>query len=273
MKPGIYYDLSNEDYHAAPGISVSGLKAILRSPAHFKSAEHQSTRAMEIGSAIHCAALEPERFAEMYHCADVIDRRAALYKRLADQYGGEYVLTNNESALVSGMSQALRNHIEWPYIGKDFQPEVSIFAVEPTYGLLVKCRFDAVSILRGCAIDLKKTQDARRDAFSRAIFNYQYHMQDAWYRKVFELATGYALDDFRFFAVEEKKPHGVMAYSIGEESRMIGAALCEDALAIYAECLESDSWPCYGDAPTEDIDIPGWALNEYENEIVGEIEE
>ena len=66
MKPGIYPDLPNEEYHRCDGVSNSMLSDMARSPAHFQAArrrQREETPAMAIGTAIHCAVLEPERFA------------------------------------------------------------------------------------------------------------------------------------------------------------------------------------------------------------------
>lgn len=76
MKPGVYDNISNDDYHGGPGTSKSGLDIIHRSPMHFKAArdaraandnEPQApTIAQSIGSAFHCIVLEPELFAKTY---------------------------------------------------------------------------------------------------------------------------------------------------------------------------------------------------------------
>ena len=68
-------DLSNRDYHAHPAISKSGLDLISRSPAHYRyRAPKEPSRAMEIGTAIHTALLEPDRYAAEY----VIDRKSVV---------------------------------------------------------------------------------------------------------------------------------------------------------------------------------------------------
>ncbi len=66
MKPGIYDSLPEKDYHAGAGLSASTLVEMARSPAHCKAKMdglvEKRSRALEIGTALHCAVLEPERF-------------------------------------------------------------------------------------------------------------------------------------------------------------------------------------------------------------------
>lgn len=71
MQPGVYPDLSNEEYHGGPGISKSGLDLIHRSPLHYRAAktaanDNQPTAAQAIGTAFHSLLLEPESFAQLY---------------------------------------------------------------------------------------------------------------------------------------------------------------------------------------------------------------
>ena len=67
MKPGIYYDISNEDYHKGAGISKSGLDLIAKSPAHYKAVidgitVREPTKAQSLGTAFHELLLEPDLF-------------------------------------------------------------------------------------------------------------------------------------------------------------------------------------------------------------------
>src|SRR5690625_4787601 len=82
--PCFIANMPNSVYHSTPeGISSSGLKQMLRSPAHYKfQASTPPTRAMEIGTSIHTALLEPDRFAHEYVLLrDVKDRRSSEYKQ------------------------------------------------------------------------------------------------------------------------------------------------------------------------------------------------
>jgi exodeoxyribonuclease VIII len=71
MQPGVYPNLTNEEYHGGPGISKSGLDLIHRSPLHYRAAktaanDNEPTAAQAIGTAFHSLLLEPESFAQLY---------------------------------------------------------------------------------------------------------------------------------------------------------------------------------------------------------------
>lgn len=72
MKPGIYDNISNADYHGGPGVSNSGLSLIRKSPLHFRAKQlaandnHESTAAQALGTAFHALMLEPHLFAQEY---------------------------------------------------------------------------------------------------------------------------------------------------------------------------------------------------------------
>ena len=267
MKPGIYTadQLSNEEYHAADGISKSGLDLILRSPAHYRFSEkREATRAMEIGTALHCSILEPERFAADYMLLrEVTDRRASAYKEACKVWSAERVLTGSEADKVAGMQESVLAH---PVLGRFVKAqgrcELSVFAVDPETGVLVKCRFDKLLDAK-LAIDVKKTQDLRD--FGKSVANYGYHMQAAFYSDVWQWATGETLEGFMFAAVEESMPHASAMITLDDEAMDIGRMEYRKALNTYAECLERDEWNgIYQElAP---VQLPSWYINQFENE-------
>lgn len=274
MKPGIYTSdqLSNEAYHAAPGISKSGLDLIARSPAHYAyAAPRTATRAMEIGTALHCAILEPERFATDYMLIrEVTDRRASAYKEACKVWAAENVLTGTEADCVAGMQESVRSNRHLAeYLVAPGQCELSVFAIDPETGVLVKCRFDKLMSTGTdlfndrVAVDLKKTQDIRD--FGKSVANYGYHIQAAFYSDVFEWATGEKLAGFVFAAVEELIPHASAPFVLDDEALDIGRMLYRKALNEYAECLEADDWPGIAGEP-ETIQLPSWYVNQFENE-------
>jgi exodeoxyribonuclease VIII len=273
MRHGIFTSdqLSNDDYHRSDGISKSGLDLILRSPAHYRFAEkREATRAMEIGTALHCAILEPERFASEYMLLrNCTDRRASEYKEAVKVWGAERVLTGAEAARVAGMQESVRNNPHLSMLAEPGRCELSVFATDPETGIVVRCRFDKLTD-DGLAIDLKKTQDIRD--FAKSVANYGYHMQAAFYSDVWEWATGGPLAGFVFAAVEEQMPHASAPITLDAEALDIGRMLYRRALNEYAECLNTGEWPGIAMPPAE-LQLPGWYINQFEIDAEVQIDE
>lgn len=91
MKPGIYDHLPEMDYHQGEGLSASTLVEMGRSPAHCKAKldglREKRTRALDLGQALHCAVLEPERFPSAYKLApNPLDEQYADVVSVADTH-------------------------------------------------------------------------------------------------------------------------------------------------------------------------------------------
>jgi exodeoxyribonuclease VIII len=261
--------MPNAAYHAHDSISKSSLDSILRSPAHFKYRRFvEPTRAMEIGTAIHTALLEPDRFITEYVLLEnVKDRRAAEYKQAVEKHGTEKVLTSPEVLTVAGMQQSVTSHpVASLWLQKKGYRELSIFAQDPVTGINVRIRPDALTT-DGHILDLKKTQDARPSGFSRTVATYRYHVQAAFYSDVYQWATGQKAQSFRFIVVEESLPHACMVYRLDDFSLEEGRRVYRQALNLYAECLESDKWDAYPCSDDEIISLPDWQIRQIENEL------
>ena len=259
--------LSNTDYHDHEAIGSTGLKLILRSPAHFSYQEpvDHDTRAKQIGTAFHCAILEPDRFATDYLVADCDDRRDAKYKGLAKDAGGDRVLTLTEHRrIVNAQKSAYRNGKVRELLEYPGRYELTVMAKCPETGVAVKCRFDKkLDDFR--AFDLKKTQDARPHAFGRSIDAYQYYLSVAFYMDVWYWATGERIAKMPLIAIEEKAPHGCMIQHLPDDWIQQGRYEYQQALRIYADCLDKDEWPSYEDEECE-AEMPGWRIRELEEE-------
>lgn len=261
----LIFGLSNDAYHSSEGISKSGLDLIARSPAHYRYAERREpTAAMHIGTATHCAILEPERFAREYVVLkDAPDRRSSVYKEAVKERGAEFVLLQSEADRIAGMVEAVRAN---PYAAEflsDGNAEVSLFAKDPVTGVTVRVRFDWLR--DGRPLDLKTTADASDDAFGKSIWNYRYHVQDVFYCDVYEWAFGEQPAPMEFLTVESEMPHGCTVHRIPHDFRQYARKLYRADLNRYAECLESGHWPGIDGAPHV-TQMPGWAISIVEND-------
>lgn len=265
-------DMPSDAYHAYDGISKSGLDLVDVSPAHYAYAEpRKSTRAMEIGTAIHTAILEPKVFrAEYMLLKDVHDRRASEYKQAVKALGsGERVLTGVEADRVKGMMIGADSNLEFRElcaIQSNYYAEISAFIECPKTGVLLRARYDLLT-KRGSAVDLKKTQDARYEAFQKSVANYRYHVQDAFYSHIYKLITGEPLRGFWFLAIEENAPNTAKMYKLDDEARAIGTRQFMANLEAYAEAESTGDWVTY-DTTSELMSLPAWALDEEDDGVV-----
>lgn len=270
----IYENMPEAEYFAIEAASNSGLKKIMRSPAHFRypPPERGDKRNLEIGKAIHMALLEPGRFDAHYLVAESDDRKSAFYKGLAKDVGGDRVLTRIEHANISGMRRsAYANRRFAKLMQMSGRNELSVTATDPETGAPVKCRFDR----KGdgmWALDVKKCQDARQNEFMRTITAYGYHMQVAFYTDVWFWATGEKMNAsgaFPLVAIEEDSPHGCILHDLDDVAVMVGRAQYREALNTYARCLEKGEWPAYEDESTINSVSP-WLADQIFDTMEGE---
>lgn len=262
---GFIEDMPNDDYHRAKGVSKTGLDKIDRSPAHYRwPKKRSSTRNMEIGTAIHTAILEPERFAIDYKVAEADKRTEKAYKEIAKENGGECTLTTPESIGVIGMQKSVQANVAASHIlNMPGKPELSAFVTDPETGIQIRARYDWITD-NGIVLDVKKTQDLRK--FNRSVMDYRYHVQDAMYSHIYELLTGEKLQAFLFLAVEEDSPHSSKVFELDETAKEIGFHYYRKNLRTYAECINSGEWP-HADLGDEMLELPNWALSQYENDL------
>lgn len=266
----IIENMPAEEYFAAGAASNSFLKDVRRSPDHAKNKEPEDydTRAKEIGSAIHCALLEPDRFSSYYLIAEADVRTAAEYRGLAKDVGGSRVLTRPEHKRIIGMqNSAYRSSRFKSLMARPGRNELSVFSVDPVTGSPVKCRFDRKGD-GAWALDIKKCQDARGAEFCKGITNYFYYMQVAFYQQVWKWETGEDLPDFPLVAIEEKAPHGVILHDLDEVALILGRKHFREALDTYARCRESGIWAGY-EEESETTSVTSWAANELMDELEG----
>jgi len=269
--PMIVRGMPDADYHGHAGsISKSGLDLVARSPAHFRyAAPRAATRNMEIGSALHTALLEPDRFVQQYVALkDAADRKKSSYREAAKVHGGAYVLTGPESDYIGSMQESFHANPAVRHIlsrAQDF--EASGFAIDPDTGVTVRVRWDVIAY-GGVLADVKTTRDASREAFARSVHNYRYHVQAAIYSDVWEWITGEAPERFVFLCVESDPPHATMVYELDENSIDEGRRLYRRDLDRYAEALESGDWCGYdGSDEVQTLSIPAWAFGADEEEV------
>ncbi|EMA4113984.1 PD-(D/E)XK nuclease-like domain-containing protein, partial [Escherichia coli] len=118
IEPGIYYGVSNENYHAGPGVSKSQLDDIADTPALYlwrKNApvDTTKTKTLDLGTAFHCRVLEPEEFSNRFIVAPEFNRRTTAGKEEEKAFlmecasTGKTVITAEEGRKIELMYQSV----------------------------------------------------------------------------------------------------------------------------------------------------------------------
>ncbi|MBG6243368.1 MAG: exonuclease VIII [Candidatus Symbiopectobacterium sp. Dall1.0] len=271
MEPGIYYDISNEDYHKDEAIGSTTIKSISVSPANFYFNPFKGSKSAQIGTAIHAALLEPEMFdRDFISRPDISTRSSKDYKALLANTDAEKIIIGNEVDTINRMVESSRlNEDFMDYISAKGHSEVSMFATCPLTGLKLKCRFDRLSDSHSYPLDVKSCRDASQRGFSQAFGQYHYHVQAAFYLYVLNIVTGRELNQFAFFAIENNAPYKNCMYYIGEDSLDLGRKIMFDAMQKLTKCLADESMKTEGMVlPSSEINVPGYLFDEEFDEEV-----
>lgn len=243
-----------DQYHAANGISKSGMVKLLKSPAHYKAylnePKKEPTKSMQIGTAVHTAILEPHLLSGTVAVRpEGIDGRTKEGKAWASENEGKILLTQDENADITGMAKSFFSH---PFCqalkGKKKAIEESIFEELPS-GVVLKARPDLW--IEDTIIDIKTTEDASEAAFSKTCANLMYHLQAAHY---LDMADA---NRFVFVAIERSAPYAVNVIELDSAWIEVGKSLREKAIQILHECSVLDQWPAYS-TETKILAMPKW---------------
>ncbi len=268
MKSGIYYDISNEDYHNGDGVSKSNLDAIAKCPAIYlwkkKAPECEEKKAaLNIGTALHCLLLEPDEFDKRFIVPEPINRRTNAGKEEFKQMvelatiNNQILITSEEkNKLLLMRDSAFAHPTAKKLLEMDGHYESSIYWIDDETQTLCKIRPDKLisNYKTSMIIDIKKTNDIEN--FGRSIELYRYHVQDAMYCEGYKKQFG-IVPHFVFIAVSETIDCGrypVRVFVLDDYDKDIGHQLFRRDLNTYAECIKNNTWHGF-----EVIQRPDWA--------------
>lgn len=269
---GIIHDLPFEDYLAVPAVSKSALWTLhKRSPAHAR-VEKEESNAMKLGTAIHCAVLEPDEFTSRF-VRGPDDRRGNRWKEaveLAREDGMECLTSSDYDAAVTIRDQVvLRDPLLRKLTGVGTVREVSAFARDSETGLPMRARADAYAPALNMMVDLKVTTNATPDKWFRRVLDFGYHVQEPHYTDVWRRAGG-TVDAFVFLVIEDKPPFAHAIYELAPPDVAEGEAIRRQALLKWATCERTGEWPGYPPG-VQQLALPKWAFEltnpeEYQDE-------
>lgn len=251
------------EYRAADAVNFSSVKHILTSPAHYRAAleeDRKETPAMIMGTMTHSVILEGMPLSKV--CAikppdlSLATKEGKAWKA---ENAGKPIISDGDAEAIVGMAQAVAaNPHAMAMLKACPDRETPLFA--NLAGVECKALIDAYGTdgHEWVVCDLKTTDDASPDAFSRKVMGLHYDMQAAFYCEI--LARNYQIENpphFFWIAVEKTAPFTCAVYSAIEWMET-GEEKVRRALETMKECRASGEWP----QPWSGINIlkqPAWA--------------
>lgn len=263
---GMVLGLSNEEYHAGPGVSKSQLDQIAVSPATYiwsKNApvDEEKIKSFDMGSAIHCLLLEPEEFEKRFIIAPEFNRRTNAGKEAEAEFLascaelGKTVMDAEEGRKLRLMRESVMAHPDARWLlEQDGYSEASFYWVDSETGELCRIRPDRHMSGHPIIIDVKSVADMGR--FEQHVEEFRYHVQDSMYSEGFHRVTG-ERPEFLFLAVSTSVNCGrypVRVRPLTDEWKEAGKDLFRRDLNTFHECRVSGDWHDF-----KPLNRPAWA--------------
>ena len=139
IKPGVYFDMPDTEYHKVPALSYSGIKNLLISPMDFWARswmnpryEHQETFPMKLGTAYHTRILEGKEKFENQYAPDILHedypeslRTVEDIKKRLSETGRK--VSGRKADLINRLLEPFPETLFWDTIKEDYYSQDKIF--------------------------------------------------------------------------------------------------------------------------------------------------
>jgi hypothetical protein len=276
-EPGIYYDLSFEDYVQIDAINNTILKMFReRTPMHarYYQLHGRETQCLAFGRLAHVMLLEPDKVDQLYAIGPDVRRNANAWKEFADtaEADGKTPIKRAEYDEALAIANAVKAQRVYGLIRRGHS-EVTLVWDDKETGLRCKARLDYEHKEEAILIDMKGLTDASPQHFNEKDgYNFGYFQQAAMSSEGWEVLTG-RTPAFTFLLVEKCPsgcdplfwPYPTVASETQPNTMLAGKITWHDCLRRYAKCLKDDYWPGYVDERevdrlVVDFELPDWCL-------------
>lgn len=220
----------------------------------------EDTPSMLFGRAAHAFLLEGadafrERFAVKPEGMSFATKDGKVWRADAEATGRE-VISYNDGERLQAMLTSIRKH-ETPrkLAAMRGLVEATAIAKDPETGLWLMARPD--KLVGSFSCNLKTANAPNPTDFERAVFNYGYHLGDAFTRLVLSLATGEPQTS-SFLVIGSDAPHLCYVATLKPEVAEYADKCVRNLIRQWAACVEADHWPSYTDKTIE-IGLPAYA--------------
>jgi len=284
IEPGIHYAMPRQQYDELPAFNQSTLKRMIQdTPAHARHAQlfpEPPSDAMVLGLAFEALLLggDPEYQAH-YSTWQGLRRQGKEWEAFEarELAAGKIILTTAQDQAAKLMVLSIREHATASRLFSRGGAAQAVLVWDEG-GLPCKARLDQLFTDDWPTIgDLKTASSIKTEDLERAIVNYGYDVQAAFYKRGAKaLGLGERVNYLLSFIesggnAAYPKPgivnaagqprFAVRVLEIDDRTVARGTQLVEAGLDLYRSCRACGRWECYSDR-VERISAPAWALKE-----------
>ena len=283
------HKISVSEYDALDAVRSSRLSDMANtSPKHLRyrlvhADEDEQDRlcsdAFQVGSAIHMAVLEPDRYrlgADHVVFRAGAGRKSEKYKAFAAQHAGKIILLEKDLDVVRDIAAAVMSDpiaSEWldPLVGRE---EMTMVWQDTGTGEWCKMRVDKLGADGSPPVitDLKSARDASADKTARLADELLYQLRWAMYWSGFCAVSGGTIPTMREVVVEKEPPYDVVCYELDDSVIEAGMTLYRTALDTYAACKRSGVWPGKGGGKVQTLELKRWARGVQQEQDLADVE-
>jgi len=237
IKPGIYPNLPNKNYHADPALSNSMMQNLyvgIEDLKEYIDNPPKPTNAMMFGAAFHCYILEPHRFYDLFKVVVKGGYKTESGKITIPE---EHGISRGYNDILC-MAKAIDNDKMASWLLSGGEAEVSYFW-KHNLGFMCKVRPDYRK--EAIVIDLKSCLNPVEQVFQWDIGTYGYHRQADHYMCGIA-ASGVPVEEFVIVAVQKKPPYKVRCHRLQEEDLYLGHEENKRLYKEYEQCLSTQVW-------------------------------
>jgi hypothetical protein len=266
------------EYRGLPGVNISSLKELKRSALHYRYRLDNPAEAkpLTLGTAAHCAVLEPERFQRQFavwtrrsESGNLCPRKGQYWDAFVAANPGKTIITEDEGLDALAIAKAIRSDPCAMRYLESGEPEVTMrwqFTSESMTRkpVQIECRgrVDWLTHIDGdpYLIGLKTARDCRAFVFGAAAARLGYHLQWAFYLDGYQAITG-KTPKLKEIVVESAPPYDVVVYDIPEDIILQGRSEYEGLLRHLVDCRARNEWLGYAQGSEQVLTLPTWAYD------------
>lgn len=255
IKEGILNKIDDKDYFAIKLVSFSSvIKRILNEETYEVAMNEpvEETEAMILGSAIHCAILEPDCFNDRYAVMPKVDLRTTIGKttklKFEEDNKGKVILGFDQKNIIDEILKSCNeidlknefNILNLPFenvtISNLINGQIEKALTFDFQGLKCKAKIDCFNNYK-MLLDVKSTQTFG-DEFARECINRFYHAQFAFYEHGLKQLGIYPRDRI-VVGVQTKKPYKITLVRFNDFVMEDGLDYCKIGANIYKDILKN----------------------------------